>query len=79
MPLWDDSDDLVIRVIIGSAIGMLIGFGTCGLGAITGAGESRIGGYVAVAGAVVFAVCGLVLAVSVLVLLVRGIAGVFRK
>jgi hypothetical protein len=59
MPLWDESDDIVIRIIIGSAIGMR--------------------GYFAVAGSIIFMLCGLVLAVSVLFLLVRGIVGVFRK
>lgn len=79
MSLWDDDDDLVMRIIIGSAIGMLIGFGTCGLSAIAGAGGSRVGAYVAIAGSIIFMVCGLVLGASVLFLLVRGIVGVFRR
>jgi hypothetical protein len=79
MALWDKNEDLIVRVVIGAAVGMLIGFGTCGLGAITGGGKHQAFLYVAWLGAAVFFICAVVLVISVLLLVVRGIYRIFRR
>lgn len=78
MPLLDDDEKIVVKVVIGSAVGMTIGFGVCGFGAMTAAGNDSATYFAMITGSVLFFVCGIICLLCVLLLLGRGIVRIFR-
>ncbi|AFL90440.1 hypothetical protein Terro_4236 [Terriglobus roseus DSM 18391] len=76
---WNESKPLLKRLITASAVCALLGAGTCGVSAISGAGHSRFFAVVAMAGGVVFLLSVHVLVVSSLILSLQSIVRFFRR
>jgi hypothetical protein len=70
---------VALKVLIGSAIGLMLGFGTCGLGAMLQASSHSISQALVPTGLFLFVISVLGLVFSALWLLVAAIVSMTRK
>lgn len=71
--------DVALRVLIGSAVGMGVGFGMCGLGAVFSGTNQKAMGFAISVGAFLFFASLLGLMVSAIWLLIATIVGGSRR
>ena len=71
--------DIALKVVIGSVIGLILGFGTCGMGAALNASSKGVSQALVPIGLIFFIVSILGMIVGVVWLVIAGIIMIFRN